>query len=267
MAHPFQTPPAPMIPADRRNEPFDRTRATGDATWTRSMSTAVGPVYRRGRRRFALHFGPATGEAHYPGRGLAAVPPEVTLFACLITPDAGLEQRPLATSSRGGGLVLAIKRGTLQLFQAGAGWVDSLIPCPAGSWVVCAVARHEARQSADFFLFDCDSRVFRRRTAVAVGRGDAGDGVLTLNSRSGGAFFTGAISAAGLVPEVWSEHHFRRLLARLFGESGGLTRTAGLGVRGCTGASGGEAAGCPVAGPRHQAPPASGRLERNPVPC
>ena len=39
------------------------------------------------------------------------------------------------------------------------------------------------------------------------------DGVLTLNSRSGGTSFTGAIAAAGLAGRAWSEAHFRRHMA------------------------------------------------------
>ncbi len=270
MDHHAESPPRPSISAARNDGLVDPAGREGHVP--RVGSPPARPVHRRGRRRFALHFGLATGEARYTGRGLITIPPELTLFACLITPDAAAEQRPLATCSRGG-LAPAVRGGTLQLFQADAGWADSRIPSPTGSWVACAIGRRETERVADFFLFDCETRMIRRGSAATGRRPGSGDGVLTLNRRSGGASFIGAMTAAGLPHEVWSEAHFRRHLARLFGFPGPPKRRAMAAARGRPGAGGAKEspgfgdviARCPVGIPRRRATPDRRRSEASPI--
>jgi hypothetical protein len=173
---------------------------------------------RCGRRRDTIHFDSSCGELQFPGRGLATIPPEFTLYAQLITPESHREQRPVATSSCGGGLALVLKSGSLLLYEAGRGWVDSGLEFPVGCWTACAVTRRESLGQVEFFLYNSDRRELQRRCVVqSSGAVREGNSVLTLNSRRSRASFTGAITAVGLRPRSWSETDFLSYIAAVFG--------------------------------------------------
>ncbi len=166
------------------------------------------PRYRKGRKGPALHFGRSTRAVLCPGRGYAATPPAVTLFAKLFAADASAEQRILATSSGDTGLGLALGRGRLRLLKGGVGWVGSGLPFPAGVWAACAVSYTASTGGIRFFLYNYQTASMGAVGVVEDSTVLDGDGVAVLNSRSGAAPYVGAMMDVGLSLSAWSEDRF-----------------------------------------------------------